>query len=77
MSMAFNAWGRILLVSSAWAAKVLVWMGVQVCKCPISSSVRHMATAVLALMNNTPSSASAADDITTLIICNLLSTAQL
>ncbi len=75
--MAFNALGRILLVSSAWAAKLLVWMGVRVCGCPFSSSVRHIETAVLELMNNAPSLASAADDITTLIICEILSTAPL
>ncbi len=77
MTMAFNALGRILLVSSAWAVKLLVWMGVQVCRCPISLSVRCMETAVLALINNAPSLASAADDITALIICNILSTAPL
>jgi hypothetical protein len=77
MSMAFNALGRILLVSSAWAVKLSFWMGVQVCGCPISSSMHCMETAVLALMNNAPSSASAADDITALIICKILSTTPL
>jgi hypothetical protein len=77
MSMAFNALGIILLVSSAWAVELLVCMGVQVCGCPISSRVCRMETAVLALMNSALSSASAAYDITALIICNMLSTAQL
>ncbi len=77
MSMAFNALGIILLVSSAWAIELSVCMGVQVCRCPISLRVRRMETAVLALMNSVPSSASAANDITALIICNMLSTAQL
>ncbi len=75
--MAFKALGRILLASSAWAVKLLVWMGVQVCRCPISSSVHCMQTAVLALMNNAPSLASAADDISALIICKILSTPPL
>ncbi len=66
--MAFSALGRILLVSSACVVKLLFWMGVCVCGCPNSSSVRLMDTAVLALMNSAPSSASAADDITALII---------
>ena len=77
MSMAFNAFGRILLVSSACAVELSVWMGVLGCVCPNSSSVCRMDTAVLALMNNAPSSASAADDITALIICEMFNTAPL
>ncbi len=77
MSMAFNALGIILLVSSEWTVELLVCMGVRVCGCPISSRVPCMETAVLALMNSTPSSASAVDDITALIVCNMLSTSPL
>ena len=66
--MAFSALGSILLVSSVCVVKLLVWMGVRGCGCPNSPSVRCMDTAVLALMNSAPSSASAADDITALII---------
>jgi hypothetical protein len=77
MSMAFNTLGRILLVSGSWAVELSVWMGVRICKCPISSSVHCIETAVLALMNNAPSLASAADDITAYIICKILSTAPL
>ncbi len=58
-------------MSSACAVKLLVWMGVRGCGCPNSSSVRCMDTAVLALMNSMPSSASAADDITALFICKM------
>jgi hypothetical protein len=54
--------GRILLVSSACAVELSVWMGVCGCGCPISLSVCRMDTAVLALMNSAPNSASAADD---------------
>ncbi len=77
MSMAFNTLGIILLVSSACAVELLVCMGVQVCGCPTSLRVRRMETAVLALMNSAPSLASAADDITALIICDMLSTTPL
>jgi hypothetical protein len=77
MSMAFKALGIILLVSSAWAVELSVCMGVRVCRCLISSRVRCMETAILALMNNAPSLASAADDITAHNICNMLSTAPL
>jgi hypothetical protein len=52
-------------------------MGVQVYGCPISLRVRCMETAVLALMDSAPSSASAANDITALIICDMLSAALL
>ena len=75
--MAFNALGRILLVSSACAVELLVWIGVCGCGCPISLSVCCMDTAVLALMNSAPNSASAADDITAFIICEIINTAPL
>ncbi len=77
MSMAFNTLGRILLVSSACAVKLLVWMEVRGCGWPNSSNVHCIDTAVLALMNSTPSSASAADDITVLVICKIFNTAPL
>ncbi len=77
MSMAFKALGIILLLSSVWAVKLSVCMGVQVCGRPISLRVRHMETAILVLMNNAPSLVSAADDITALIICEILSTTPL
>ena len=75
--MAFNALGRILLVSSACAVELSVWMGVRGCGCPISSSVCRIDTAVLASMNSAPNSASAADDITAFIICEIFYTAPL
>ncbi len=49
----------------------------QVCGCPISSSVHCIKTAILALMTNASSSAYAADDITALITCKILSTTPL
>ncbi len=52
-------------------------MGVRVYGCPISLSVHCIETAILALMNSAPSSASVADDITALIIWEILSTASL
>ncbi len=77
MSMALKALGIILLVSSAWAVESSVCMGVQVCGCPISSRVHCMETVVFALMNNAPSLASVANDITAFIICDMLSTTSL
>ena len=72
ISMAFNALGRILLVSSACAVEFSVWMGVRGCGCTISLSVCRMDMAVSALMNSAPNSASAADDITAFMICEYL-----
>ena len=77
MSMAFSAFGMILLVSSVCAVELSVCIGVCVWGWPNSSSVVRMETAVFALMNNAPSSASAADDMTDLIICDMLRTAPL
>ncbi len=77
MSMAFKALSIILLVSSAWAVELSICMGVRICGCPIPLRVHCMETAILVLMNNAPSSTSVADDITALIICDMLSTTLL
>jgi hypothetical protein len=52
-------------------------MGVHFCGWPSSLSVLHIDTAILELMNSAPSFASAVEDITALIICDMLSTAPL
>ena len=77
MSMAFSAFGRILLVSSVCAVELLVCIGVRGWGWPNSSSIVHMEMAVFVLMNNAPSSASAVNDVTDLIICDMLRTAPL
>ncbi len=77
MSMAFNALGRILLVSSECTVELSVWMGVCGCGWPNSSNMRPIDIAVFGFMNSTPSSASAANDITVLIICKMFNTAPL
>ncbi len=59
------------------AVELFIWMGVDICGWPSSSSILRIDTAVLALMNSAPSLAFAAEDITALIICNMLSTAPL
>ncbi len=64
-------------MSSACAVALLVWMEVQCCGCPNSSNVHCIDTDVLALMNSAPSSASAANDITALIICEMFNMALL
>ncbi len=75
--MALSAFGMILLVSRVYAVELSVWMGVHVCGWPSSLSVLCIDTAILELMNSAPSLASAAGDITALIICDMLSTAPL
>ena len=52
--------------------KLSVWMEVSDCRCPICARMFLMYTASLALMNSPPKSASAAEDITALIICATL-----
>ncbi len=64
-------------MSRVCAVELSIWMGAGICGWPSSLRVLRIDTAVLALMNSAPSSASAAEDITALIICNMLSTGAL
>jgi hypothetical protein len=75
--MALSVLGKILLVSSACAVALSVCIGVRGCGWSSSMRVCHMETAVFALMNRAPNSASAADDMTAQIICEMLRTAPL
>jgi len=77
MSMAFNALGMILFVSSAFAVELSVCIGVSGWGWPSSTSAYRIETAIFALMNSAPNSASAADDMTALIIWEILRTAPL
>ena len=77
MSMALSAFGRILFVSSACAVALSVCIGVCGCGCPSSISVCCIETAVFSLINRAPSSASAGDDMTARIICEMLRIAPL
>ncbi len=75
--MALSAFGNILLMSSACAVALLVCIGVRGCGWPSSMSVWCIETAVFALMKRAPNSASAADDMTAQIICEILRMAPL
>ena len=77
MSIDFVAFDMILLLINPSAVLLSVCIGVSGCGWPISSSVLRVGTAVFALMNRAPNSASAADDMTFLIICEMLRTAPL
>jgi hypothetical protein len=75
MSIAFVALGCISLFTHA--VELSIWTGVGGCLCPSSSNVVRIGTAILALINSPPSSASAANDITALIIFATVCTALL
>ena len=75
--MALSTFGNILLVSSACAVVLSVCIGVHGCRWPSLMSVCHIETAVFALINRAPSSASAADDMTAQNIYEMLRTAPL
>ncbi len=77
MSMALSALGKILLVSSACNVALSVCIGVHGCGLLSLMRVCRMETAVFALMNRAPNSASAADDMTAQIISEMLRTAPL
>ncbi len=77
MSMALGAFGKMLLVSSTCAVALFVCIGVCGCGCPSSICVCRIETAIFALINRAPSSASTADDMTAQIICKMLRTAPL
>ncbi len=64
MSMAFRAFGKILLVSNACAVALSVCIGVHGWRWPSLMSVCCMKTTVFALMNRAPDSASTVDDMT-------------
>lgn len=61
--------GWMLLFTIPQAVELSVWMGVGGWGCPISSRICLIYTVSLALVHSAPSSASAADDMTALMIC--------
>ena len=77
MSIAFVAFGCILLLTTPLAVELSVCMGVGSCLCPNSSSVVHIGMACFALMKRAPSLASAAEDITVCMILAMLRTVPL
>ena len=77
MSIGLVAFGKILLLTTPKAVELSVCIGVGGCLCPNSSSVFLIGTAFWELMNNAPSSASAAEVMTALIIVATLIMAPL
>ena len=68
MSIAFVRLSLILWLFTPSAIELLVWIGVCGCGWPISASICHKYAAYFAFKYRAPSYASAADDITVLII---------
>ena len=77
MSMVLVHLGCTVLVTTPKAVVLSVCKEVLGCGWPISSSSKCMGTASLAFMYRAPSSASAAEDITALIIDDVLCMAPL
>ncbi len=75
--MAFRAFGNILLVGSMCAVALSFCIGVHGCGWPSSASVWHIETAVFAMMNRAPNSASATNYMTAQIICKIVRMAPL
>ena len=77
MSIALVRLGWMLLSTTPTAVLLSICIGVLGCLCPSSYSVILAGTASRALINIAFNSASAADDITALMIWAVLSTAPL
>ena len=71
------AFDIILLLMSPWVVLLSVWTGVRGWGWPSSSSVLWAGMAVLELRKRAPNLASAADDMTCLIMLEMLRTAPL
>ena len=76
MSIAFNFF-RTLLFTTPNAVVLSIWIGVGGCLCPISSSNCRCGMASCELIKSAASSASAADDITARMICEVVCIAPL
>ena len=75
MSADLVALFNIFLLVNPTAVKLSVWMGVLACGHPISINV--LRSCILAVMYNAAISASAADAITVLMICDIVKTGPL
>ena len=69
MSIAFVCFGYIVFVTTPSAVELLIWIGVGGCGWPISLRRCLCSIAARELIYSAPSSASAADDMTALMIC--------
>ena len=77
MSIDFNILLTMLLLTTPSAVVLSVCIGVGGCLCPIYSSVVLSGTAPRKLMNSTQSSSSAVEDMTVLMILEIVVTALL
>ena len=77
MSMDFRHLLAILLVTTLWVVVLSVCISVGGYSCPIALRACRAGMASLQLMKRAPSSASAAEDITALMIWEMVTTALL
>ena len=77
MSIDLSRLLAILLVITPRAVVLSVCIGVEVCLCPIISNAWRAWIASRKLMNRAPRSASAAEDMTVLMILEILMTSPL
>ena len=75
--MDFRRLLEIFLVTTPWAVVFSVCIGVGGCSCPIALRACRAGIASLQLMKRAPSSTSAAEDITVLMIWEMVTTAPL
>ena len=75
--MLFVCFGMILFVTTPTAVVLSTWIGVGFCGHPIYIRVWRNSTHLRAVINKEANSASAAEDITNLIICAIVSTVPL
>ena len=77
MSIDFSRFLEMLLVTTPCTIVLYVCIGVGDCVCPLSSSNWRAGMNYLQLMKNSPSSDCAADDMTALMILDIVNTAPL
>ena len=77
MSMDFRRLLAILLVTTTWVVVLSVCIGVGGCSCPIALRACRVGIDSLQLMNRSPSSTSAAEEINALMIWEMVTTAPL
>ena len=77
MYMYFSRFLEMLLVTTPRAFVLSIFIGVGNCVCPISYRAWHAGMYYFQLMKSAPSSASAADDMTALMILAIVNTATL
>ena len=72
MSIAYNRWHLIVLLTMPAVVVLSIWMGVGGCGCLVSSKMKRLILASCLFRNSAPSSASAADAATSYRIVHVI-----